>query len=71
MVASQESSAPSDDSVSFEIDALADYLRSYSSAIIKLAHLQTVLGGRFEKLTHDLQSFGFQRRRNFPASGFR
>lgn len=68
--AAQDYSGPLDDSVAYDIDSLIDYLRTFSSTVTKLAHLQNVIGPRFDQLCHDLSSFAFQRRRNF-GTGFR
>lgn len=68
--AAQEYSGPLDDSVAYDIDTLTDHLRTFSSTVTKLAHLQNVLGPRFDQLCHDLSSFAFQRRRNY-SMGFR
>jgi uncharacterized protein YicC (UPF0701 family) len=60
---SQEYAVPGDDSVAREIDALQDHLRTFSSALAKMVHLQATVGRRFDDLSHELSSFAFQRRR--------
>jgi hypothetical protein len=59
-----------DDAVSYDIDTLHDHLRTFASTVTKFAHLQNVVGKRFELLVNDLSSFSFQRNRNY-STGYR
>jgi hypothetical protein len=65
-----EQSGVLDDTVSYDIDTLHDHLRTFASTVTKFAHLQNVVGRRFELLVNDLSSFSFQRHRNF-STGYR
>ena len=67
----QEQAATHTESVLREIDTLTDHLRVFSTAVAKLAHLQNVLGARFQGVAQDLGSFGFQLRRHHVPGAYR